>query len=79
MIFSAAHAAGMAVDTGPEHRQSQLLADGIVALLQLLHLFFCQVQFFACFKVDRVDDAVGMDMLTVNMGADEDFATLKIF
>ena len=79
MIFSAAHAAGMAVDTGPEHRQSQLLADGIVALLQLLHLLFCQVQFFACFKVDRVDDAVGMDMLTVNMGTDEDFATLKVF
>lgn len=79
VIFSAAHAAGMAVDTGVEHRQSQLLADGIVALLQLLHLLFCQVQLFAGFKVDRVDDAVGVNMLTVNMGTDEDFTALKIF
>ena len=79
MIFSAAHAAGMAVDTGFEHWQSKLLADDIVALLQLLHLLFCHVQLFTGFKVDRVDDAVGMDMLTVNMGTDEDFATLKVF
>ena len=69
----------MAADTGLEHRQSQFLADGIVALLQLLHLLFCQVQLFAGFKVDRVDDAVGMDMLTVNVGTDEDFAALKVF
>ena len=54
-----------------EHRQAQLTAYLVVAAHQVLQLLLCHVELFACLEVDGVDDAVGMNMVTVYMGADQ--------
>ena len=69
MIFRAAHAAGL-LRWRVKDRKTHFLTDRIVAPHQLLDLLFRHVQLFAGLKVDRVDDAVGVDVLPVNMGAD---------
>ena len=62
-----------------EHRERELHTHFIVALTQFLQLFLCDVQFSAGFKIDRVDDEVGMDVFTVCMRTDENFMTTEIF
>ena len=77
MIFRTAHAAGL-LRWCVKDRQTHLLTDHVVAPHQLLDLFLCHVQLFAGFKVDGVDDAVGVDMLPVYMGADQHLTAVEI-
>ena len=78
MVLRAAHAAGL-LPCRFKDRQPHLLTDRIVAPHQLLQLFLCHVQLFSSLKVDGVDDAVGVDMLTVHMGADQNLTALEVF
>ena len=71
VILRAIHAAGMVLLIGLKHRQAQLTAYLVVAAHQVLQLLLCHVELFACLEVDGVDDAVGMNMVTVYMGADQ--------
>ena len=79
VILRAIHAAGVVLLIGPEHRQFQFTADIIVAAHQILQLLLCHVELFACLEVDRVDDAVGVDVVTVYMGADQHFTAGEVF
>ena len=78
VVFRAAHAAGL-LRWRVKDRKTHLQTDRIVAPHQLLDLFFRHVQLFAGFKVDGVDDAVGVDVLAVYMGADQHLAAVKVF
>ena len=78
MILRAAHAAGLLCGHFKD-RQAHLLTDRIVAPHQFLNLLFCHVQLFAGLKVDRVDDAVGVDVFSVYMGADQHLAAVEVF
>ena len=60
-------------------RQAHLLTDRVVAPHQLLQLFLRHVQLFAGFEIDGVDDAVGVDVLPVYMGADQHLAAVEVF
>ena len=79
VILRAIHAAGMVLLIRLEHRQPQLTAYLIVAAHQVLQLLLCHVEFLACLEVDGVDDAVGVDVVTVYMGADQHLATVEVF
>ena len=79
VVFRTVHAVGVAAVSGLEHRQSQFLTDHVIAPHQLLQLFLRHVQLFAGFKVDGVDDAVGVDVLPVYMGADQHLAAVEVF
>ena len=63
---------------GLEHRKGKFHADPIIALPQFLELFLCDVEFSACIEVDRVDKEVRVDMVTVRVGADQDFIPLIV-
>ena len=78
MVLRAAHAAGL-LRWHVKDRQAHLLTDRIVAPHQLLQLFFRHVQLFAGIEVDGVDDAVGVDMLSVDVGADQHLAAVEVF
>ena len=78
VILRAAHAAGLLCGRLKD-RQAHLLTDHVIAPHQLLQLFLCHVQLFAGFKVDGVDDAVGVDVLPVYMGADQHLAAVEVF
>ena len=78
MVLRTAHAAGLLCGCLKD-RQAHLLTDRIVAPHQLLQLLLRHVQLFAGLKVDGVDDTVGMDMLSVYMGADQHLAAVEVF
>ena len=78
VVFRAAHAAGL-LRWRVKDRKTHFLTDHVVAPHQLLQLFLRHVQLFAGFKVDGVDDAVGVDVLAVYMGADQHLAAVKVF
>lgn len=78
VILRAAHAAGL-LRWRVKDRKTHFLTDCVVAPHQLLQLFLRHVQLFAGFKVDRVDDAVGVDVLAVYMGADQHLAAVEVF
>lgn len=78
MVFRAAHAAGL-LRWRVKDRQPHFLTDRVVAPHQLLQLFLRHVQLFAGFKVDGVDDAVGVDVLPVYMGANQHLAVGEVF
>ena len=78
VILRAAHAAGL-LRWRVKDRQPHLLTDRIVAPHQFLNLLFCHVQLFAGFKVDGVDDAVGVDVFSVYVGAGKYLAAVKVF
>ena len=59
-------------------RKTHFLTDRVVAPHQFLDLFLRHVQLFAGFKVDGVDDAVGVDVLSVYMGADQHLAAVEV-
>ena len=75
MIFRAAHAAGM-LRWCVKDRQPHLLTDHVIAPHQLLQLFLRHVQLFAGIEVDGVDDAVGVDVLPIHMGAGQHLAAV---
>ena len=77
VVFRTAHTTGL-LRWRVKDRKTHFLTDHIVAPHQLLQLFLCHVQLFACLKVDGVDDAVGVDMLPVNVGADQHLAALEV-
>ena len=77
VVFRAAHAAGL-LRWRVKDRQPHLLTDRIVAPHQFLDLFFRHVQLFADIEVDGVNDAVGVDVLAVYMGADQHLAAVEI-
>ena len=78
MVLRAAHAAGL-LRWRVKDRKTHLLTDCIVAPHQLLQLLLCHVQLLACLKVDGVDDAVGVDVFPVYMGADQHLAAVEKF
>ena len=78
MVFRAAHAAGL-LDGCFKDRQAHLLTDHVIAPHQFLDLFFRHVQLFAGLEIDGVDDAVGVDVLPVYMGADQHLAAVEVF
>ena len=78
MVFRTAHAAGL-LCWRIKDRKTHLLTDHVIAPHQLLQLFLRHVQFFAGIEVDGVDDAVGVDMLPVNMGADQHLTAVEVF
>ena len=78
VVFRAAHAAGLLCGRLKD-RQAHFQTDRIVAPHQLLQLFLRHVQLFAGFKVDGVDDAVGVDVIAVYMGADQHLAAVEVF
>ena len=78
MVFRTAHATGLLLCRFKD-RQAHLLTDHVIAPHQLLQLFLRYVQLFAGLKVDGVDDAVGVDVLPVNVGADQHLTAVKVF
>ena len=78
VVFRAAHAAGL-LRWRVKDRKTHFLTDRVVAPHQLLQLFLRHVQLLAGLKVDGVDDAVGVDVLAVYMGADQHLAAVKVF
>ena len=77
VVFRAAHAAGLLCGRLKD-RQPHLLTDHVIAPHQLLQLFLRHVQLFAGIEVDGVDDAVGVDMLSVDVGADQHLAAAEV-
>ena len=78
VVFRAAHAAGL-LRWRIKGRKTHFLTDHVIAPHQLLQLFLRHVQLLAGLKVDGVDDAVGVDVLAVYMGADQHLAAVKVF
>lgn len=79
VIFTDGHMFGLlSVGIRHEHRERELHTHFIVALAQFLQLLFCDVQFLSGVEADRVDDEVGVDMLTVGMRTDKNFMTTEI-
>ena len=79
MILCAIHAEGVVLLIRLEHRQAHLAAYLIVAAHQALQLFLCHVELFAGLEVDGVDDAVGVNVVTVYMGADQHLTAGEVF
>ena len=79
VVLRAIHAAGMVLLIRLEHRQAQLTAYLVVAAHQVLQLLLCHVELFACLEVDGVDDAVGVEVVTVYMGADQHLTAGEVF
>ena len=77
VVLRAAHAAGL-LRGRLKDRQAHFLTDHVIAPHQFLNLFLRHVQLFAGVEIDGVDDAVGVDVLPVYMGADQHLAALKI-
>ena len=50
----------------------------VIADAQRLNLLACHVKLLAGFEIHAVDDAVRVDVFAVGVGADEDFAALKV-
>ena len=59
-------------------RQSQFFANLVIANAQLLNLLIRHVYFLSRLEVHAVDDTVGVNVFTVNVGADQHLAALKI-
>ena len=79
MIFADGHALGLlSIGIWYEHRQRELHTHIVVALVQFLELFFCDMQFLAGIEVDRVDNEVGMDVFSLGMGTHQNFMSIKI-
>ena len=59
-------------------RQPQFFADLVIANAQLLNLLVRHMYFLSRLEVHAVDDTVGVNVFTVNVGADQHLATFKI-
>ena len=78
VIFRAAHATGL-LRWRVKDRKTHLQTDIVVVPHQFLQLFLRHVQLFAGVEIDGVDDAVGVDVLPVYMGADQHLAAVEVF
>ena len=78
VIFRAAHATGL-LRWRVKDRKTHLQTDLVVVPHQFLQLFLRHVQLFAGVEIDGVDDAVGVDVLPVYMGADQHLAAVEVF
>ena len=78
VVFRVGHSARLPMLVSLEFRQPQFRTNLVVANAQLLNLFVCHMHLPTGFKIYAVDDAVGVDMFAVDMGADQHLATLKI-
>ena len=78
MVFRTTHAAGL-LRWRIKDRKTHLQTDRVIAPHQFLDLFFRHVQLFAGVNGDGVDDAVGVDVLAVYMGADQHLAAVEVF
>lgn len=63
---------------GLEHRKRKFHADPIVALPQFLELLLCNVQLPSRIEVDRVDEKVRVDVVTICVGADQNFIAFVV-
>ena len=61
-----------------EFRQSQFFAYLVIADAQLLNLLVCHMHLPTGFKIDTVDDTVGMNVFSVDMRTDQHLAALEI-
>ena len=61
-----------------EDRETELGTDCVVALPEFGQLRLADVEIPAVLQADAVDDKVGVDVVPVSVGADQDFAALKI-
>ena len=77
MVFRAAHAAGL-LRWRVKDRKAHFLTDRVIAPHQFLDLFLRHVQLFVGFEIDGVDDAVGVDVLPVYVGADKYLAAVEV-
>lgn len=59
-------------------RQSQFFANLVIANAQLLSLLIRHVYLLTRLEVHTVDDAVRVDMLSVNMSTHQNFTTLEV-
>ena len=64
--------------SGLEHRKRKFHTDLVVALPQFLKLLLCDVELPACVEVDRVDEEVRVDVVTIRVGADQNFIALIV-
>ena len=78
VVFCVGHSARMPLLVFLKFRQPQFLADLVIANAQLLNLFVCHMCFFTSFKIDAVDDAVRVNVFTVNVGADQNFTAVEV-
>ena len=78
VVLRAAHAAGL-LRWRVKDRKTHLQTDLVVVPHQFLQLFLRHVQLFAGIEVDGVDDAVGVDVLPIHMGAGQHLAAVKVF
>ena len=60
-----------------EHRQTELHTNLVVALAQLCQLRLTDVQFLSVLEADTVDKEVGVDVVPVHMGADQNLPPLE--
>ena len=51
----------------------------VIANAQRLNLRIRHMYFFTGFKIDAVDDTVGVNVFAVNVGADQNFTALEVF
>ena len=58
--------------------KSQFLANLVIANAQLLNLLVRHMHLPTGFKIDAVDDAVRVDMLAVNVRADQNFTAVEV-
>ena len=61
-----------------EFGKPQFLTDFVVANAQRLNPLIRHMYFFTGFKIDAVDDAVRVDMLAVDVRADQHLAALEV-
>ena len=61
-----------------EFRQPQFFTDLVVANAQRLNLLVRYMNLFSGLEIHAVDDAVRVDMLSVNMGTHQNFTTLEV-
>ena len=62
-----------------EFGKPQFFADLVIANAQRLNLRIRHMYFFTGFKIDAVDDTVGVNVFAVNVGADQNFTALELF
>ena len=79
MVLRTIHTTDVVLLIGLEHRQAHFTAYLIVAAHQVLQLTLCHVELFACLEVDGVDDTVRVDVVTVNVSADQHLAAGEVF
>ena len=79
VVFRVGHSTRLPLLISLEFRQPQFFADLVIANAQRLNLRIRHMYFFTGFKIDAVDDTVGVNVFAVNVGADQNFTALEVF